>query len=632
MRMRRPSGRTSESAHALAAVVVARRHQMRVRLGLCFANALVFHALSGVAAAALWAAGYALVQFAEAYLFADVVAETVFSPRRRVAYLAILTLSNAAFAFFGILEAFHYGVWGLLGAGLLWSGALLNGALLSGESRQALAASIAPPVLAFLTAPYFVVADGGTLWLGLAMLAAGAQNGLAAVSVWAASRRLLSAAARATESARLARIDSETGLPNRYALQARIAALKLEAGEGGVVVAAIGLDRFEALQNAIGHASTVGLIRAVASRLDAAFPQAATARLSSNVLGAAWIARDADDARRAMLKLHQAMETPIQLGETPIDVSVTIGASEAAEPAAADIAIVDRAILAIEHGRRNRQPVTRFEAGLHDNPIASLSLMSEMVHAIDCDEMGVHYQPKLDLARGAFVGVEALVRWSHPRQGPLAAGAFLLMAEETGRIGALTEWVLKRAVEDQRRLLDLGHRLCFSVNLSGRLLDDEDFADTILRIAGRSVGKIILEVTETAIIGNSRVAYRTLEAFRAADIGISIDDYGAGLSSLGYLKNIPADELKVDRMFILNVAQDRTDEMLVRSAIELGHNLGLQVVAEGVETEGALDLLASMGCDLAQGYFIARPMALVDLEGLLPRRSAARPRVRRKVA
>jgi diguanylate cyclase len=193
------------------------------------------------------------------------------------------------------------------------------------------------------------------------------------------------------------------------------------------------------------------------------------------------------------------------------------------------------------------------------------------------------------------------------------------LAEETGRIAALTEWVLKRAVDDQRRLLELGHALSFSVNLSGCLVDNEDFAQTILKIAGHAVGKIILEVTETAIIGNPEVAHQTLRGFKSAGLEISIDDYGSGLSSLSYLKNIPADELKIDKIFVLNLARDRTDEMLVHAAIDLAHSLGLKVVAEGIETEGALALLASMGCDLGQGYFIARPMPLADLESLLRR-------------
>jgi diguanylate cyclase len=391
-----------------------------------------------------------------------------------------------------------------------------------------------------------------------------------------------------------------------------------------VVVAAIGFDRFDSLSSAIGHALTVDLVRDAARRLAAAHPGTEIAHLSTNTLGTVWMTRDMDDARQAMLRLHKAMAAPVMLGETLIDISVTIGLSEAADVHhALDISIVDRAIIAIEQGRRNRQPVARFDADLCGTPASNLSLMSEMMRALECGGLHLHYQPKYDLRTGTITGVEALVRWYHPQRGLLAPDAFLPLTEETGRIASLTEWVLKRAVEDQRRLLELGHSLSVSVNLSGRLIDDEDFTKTVLGIAGDASGKIILEVTETAIIGNPQVARQTLEALRRAGIGISIDDYGSGLSSLGYLKNIPADELKVDKTFVLGLVEDRTDQILIRSVIDLAHNLGLQVVAEGVETEGALELLVSMDCDLAQGYLIAWPMRLLDLENFLRRPSIA---------
>jgi EAL domain-containing protein (putative c-di-GMP-specific phosphodiesterase class I) len=369
---------------------------------------------------------------------------------------------------------------------------------------------------------------------------------------------------------------------------------------------------------------SVDLVRAVAARLAAACPNVEIARLSTNMLGAVWFARGAEDSHQTIMMLHHAMARPITLGGTPIDVDVTIGSCEAAaSDSAHESGIVDRAIMAIGQAREKRQSVARFDGDLCGDPRASLSLMSDMLLALDRDTMGLHYQPKQDLRNGAIVGVEALVRWRHPQRGPLAPDAFLPMAEETGRVAALTEWVLKRSIADQRRLADLGHRLSFAVNLSGRLLDDPDFASTILAIVGDAVGDIILEVTETAIIGNPQVARETLEAFRAAGISISIDDYGSGLSSLGYLKSIPADELKIDRMFVVDLAEDRTDELLVRSAIDLAHSLGLQVVAEGVETEPALKLLAAMGCDLAQGYLLARPMPFHELEALLRQHAIA---------
>lgn len=623
--MKTPNGQDGVRAganDALAAVVAARRGQIGVRLGLCLVIALLFHSFTGALPAALWVAAYACLQTAERLLFGQVEAQSELGPTERIAFLAMVALSNCVFAFFGIMEARSPDVGGLICAVLLWSGAIVNGAMVSGESRAAFATAVAPSLLAFCSVPFFVVGDGGALTVGLAIVVAGLLNGAASAAMWDASRRQLASAASAREAARLALIDVEIGLPNRYWLQRRVAELKVAPGGGTVVVAAIGLDRFESLQAALGHTLTVDLVDAVASRLAPAFPGAVIARLATRVLGAVWIARDLEEARGAMLGLRQMMKEPIRLGETAIDASVTVGLSEATSAApASEIQIVDRAIMTLERARNERQAVACFDADLVGAPVSELTLMSELQQALDGDAMGLHYQPICDLGAGRIVGAEALVRWRHPQRGPLAPDAFLPMAEETGRIAALTQWVLRRAVADQRRLMELGHALTFSVNLSGCLVDDEDFATTILEIAGQAVGKIILEVTETAIIGDPTLAYQTLWRFKAAGLGISIDDYGSGLSSLSYLKNIPADELKIDKIFMLNLTADRTDEMLVRAAIELAHSLGMKVVAEGIETEAALTLLASMGCDLGQGYFIARPMPFADLQRLLGERA-----------
>jgi EAL domain-containing protein (putative c-di-GMP-specific phosphodiesterase class I) len=248
--------------------------------------------------------------------------------------------------------------------------------------------------------------------------------------------------------------------------------------------------------------------------------------------------------------------------------------------------------------------------------------MSEMSRAFDNGQMTIAYQPKYDLRSGAIVGAEALARWEHPERGALRPDLFVEMAEETGHIGELTEWVLRRAVSDQQRLQAAGFDLSIAVNWSGHLLADVAFTDTALAIARDACGDLCLEVTETAIIGNAGLARQTLQRFRAAGLKISIDDYGSGLSSMAYLKNIPADELKIDKAFVLNMATDPVDAVLVRAAVSLAHSLGLRVVAEGVEQQAALDLLREMGCDLAQGYLIARPMPLQDLIAYLGNRAA----------
>jgi EAL domain-containing protein (putative c-di-GMP-specific phosphodiesterase class I) len=196
---------------------------------------------------------------------------------------------------------------------------------------------------------------------------------------------------------------------------------------------------------------------------------------------------------------------------------------------------------------------------------------------------------------------------------------FVPMAEETGHIRALTEWVLVRALTDQAALRLAGHDISMSVNLSGRLLHDLDFVEKALAIIGTAADSICLEVTETAAMENPELAMRSLNRYRAAGIRVAIDDYGSGLSSLAYLKDIPATELKIDKAFVLDIADSQRNSLLVRSTIDLGHGLGMQVTAEGVETATALSLLALMGCDAAQGYFIGRPMPLHDLFEFLKR-------------
>jgi EAL domain-containing protein (putative c-di-GMP-specific phosphodiesterase class I)/GGDEF domain-containing protein len=612
-----------ESGFAIARAVVARREQAHVRVGLCVVIAVVFHAFSGITAAVIWAIAYSGLQGLE-YVVLRNVTGTV-EPRRRmmVAFFALMLTSSFAFAFFGILESMHGGVWGILGASLLWSGAIFNGAMVSGESRLALGCSVLPPLLHFLSVPYFALENGGTFGIGAAILAGGVLNGVGAIAISATYRRLLARAAHEREASRLALHDPETGLSNRYAVQRRVAEIQKAAHEGVVVVAAISIDRFLHLRGAIGHALMLDLIREVAARFSHVHRDVPIARITSGMLGFAFAVRDMSEARRIAAGLQATLTTPVLLGGNRVDVSVTIGLSEAADTVASatELSIIDRALIAVDQARAARHPIKCFDPVLYGCPGSNLSLMSEMLRALENGQMSLAYQPKYSLRSGIFVGAEALVRWTHPERGALRPDLFVQMAEETGHIAALTEWVLRRAVADQRALRAAGYDLCISINWSGVVINDSALTDRVLQIAHEAPGKICLEVTETAIIGNPQLARQTLERFRAAGIAISIDDYGSGLSSLAYLKTIPADELKIDKAFVVNLASDTTDAVLVRSAVTLAHSLGLRVVAEGVENAGALELLYAMGCDLAQGYLIARPMPLADLMAFLRSRA-----------
>src|SRR5690606_22580300 len=218
---------------------------------------------------------------------------------------------------------------------------------------------------------------------------------------------------------------------------------------------------------------------------------------------------------------------------------------------------------------------------------------------------------------GRIRGAECLVRWRHPSRGMVSRDLFVPMAEKTGDIRALTEWTLKRAVIDQRTLSAAGWPLVLSINISARLLSDDAFNRSALELVREAPHQLCFEITETARVDDARKAFRNVERFADHGIRISIDDYGSEFSSLTYLKRLPAHELKIDKRFVERIANSKRDALMVRATIELAHELGLEVVAEGVETPDAFELLESMGCNLAQGYMIARPVALQELIAML---------------
>jgi EAL domain-containing protein (putative c-di-GMP-specific phosphodiesterase class I)/GGDEF domain-containing protein len=600
---------------ALARVIVARREQIRIRIVTCVAAAAFFQMLTGIVPALIWAAVYMTFQAGEYILLNHITEMTPVTRRSEIGFFAVLISSNTLFASFGIVECYYAGAWGVICACLMWTGAILNGAIVSGESRGALAASIAPPFLHFAAIPFFVINDGGGIAVATAVVVAGLLNGISSIAIWSSGRKLLETAARASETARLALHDPETGLANWQTVQSRLTAMQERNSAGIVVVAAISIDRFIHLRGAIGHALMLKLIGELAARFSRVYGNAPIARLSSGYLGLAFVAIDMESAMRVAARLRDTTRTPVPLGDNRVDVDVTIGLSHAGDALGPsnDVTVIERAMIAVDQARSARAPIACFDPVRYGSPGANLSLMSEMLRALENGQITVHYQPKYDLRKNAVIAVEALIRWQHPQRGSLRPDLFVQMAEETGHILAMTEWVLRRAVADQHTLKAAGHDLTVSINWSGLVINDAALTELALELAATAAGPICLEVTETAIIGNPEFARLTLERFRAAGLHVAIDDYGSGLSSLAYLKNIPADELKIDKAFVMNMANDPTDTMLVRSAVSLAHSLGLRSVAEGVENRATLDLLYAMGCDLAQGFLIARPMPLEAL-------------------
>jgi EAL domain-containing protein (putative c-di-GMP-specific phosphodiesterase class I)/GGDEF domain-containing protein len=435
----------------------------------------------------------------------------------------------------------------------------------------------------------------------------------------------------------LALRDAETGLPNHLAMEREIEArmARLEPGQQ-VVVAALGLDRFTVLRSAIGYALFTQLIREIGARIQVIDPEAVVGRLTTSTLCV--ISRLTALTEEVVPVVERALidlAAPVRLGTELVDVHMTNGLA-AAEAGSLDAPrLIEQAMIALDQARACGRKVAIFDPVAYGDPAGNLSLMSEMLQGVATGALFLHHQPKLDLRSGAITGVEALVRWDHPTRGLLRPDLFVGMAEETGHIRALTDCVIDRAIVDQRALRDLGHDLTISINISGRLIDDAEFADRAIEKIAASGARFCFEITETAVIGNPDVALGVLAKLTAAGIPVSIDDYGSGLSSLAYLKQINADELKIDKAFVLSLENDAKDALLVKSTIDLAHSLGLKVTAEGVESREALAMLQMMGCDLAQGFHIAKPMALDSLAAFLADQAAtalpaSEPKARRR--
>lgn len=412
----------------------------------------------------------------------------------------------------------------------------------------------------------------------------------------------------------LALHDGDTGLPNRLALE-RVVEGFSDWPDAQVYVCALGLDRFSHMRHAIGHKLAAQTVRMVGMRLDGLAPSCGVARISTDMLGFVLVADGEAAALDDIQRLLDALEQPVRVAGEAIDVGLTIGLTPLA---GADVGTaIERASIALDQARAGRRKTAVFDAEAYGDPAANLSLMSNLLTGILQDQLVLWHQPKYDMRLGAVTGTEALVRWNHPTRGMIFPDLFITMAEETGHIRALTEWVVRQAIHDQRALAARGHEISVAVNISGRVLGEPDFVDFCAEVLPDAVGKICFEVTETAVIENPEVALAMLDAFAEMGVPISIDDYGSGLSSLAYLKQIRGQELKLDRSIVKDVTVSQRDALIVRSTIDLAHSLGLKVVAEGIEDEAAFSVLAAMGCDMAQGYLIARPQPLEQLFAFL---------------
>jgi EAL domain-containing protein (putative c-di-GMP-specific phosphodiesterase class I) len=311
------------------------------------------------------------------------------------------------------------------------------------------------------------------------------------------------------------------------------------------------------------------------------------------------------------------MRSPVDCGRL-VDVTLNIGMA-GDEQAKVTQLVANASMAAVDAGRKGLR-WEFFSNANSDETNWHLSLLSELDAAMTSGQVWNAYQPKLDIATGRVIGAETLVRWLHPERGPIAPDNFIPLVEQHDRASDLTLHVLSRALQDAAQWQAAGVPIGVAVNVSATLLGDKTFVEQVRQILDGSTiptDQVTMEVTESAAMDNPDRAIAALESWRALGVNISIDDYGTGQSSLGYLQKLPATELKIDKSFIRDINSEERNAIMVRSTIALAHELGIKVVAEGIEDAACLKTLAEMGCDTGQGYHIGRPMSASNLQVFL---------------
>ncbi len=416
------------------------------------------------------------------------------------------------------------------------------------------------------------------------------------------------------ELERIALYDQLTGLPNRLLIQDRLqqALFAAQRGNYQVAVMMVDLDSFKEVNDTLGHDAGDQLLKQVSERFSAELRHTDTVgRLGGDEFALIIPGASTEIAAQIAGNLLKSLDTEFEIENMRFSVGASIGVAFYPEDGADVATVLKHADMAMYIAKRNHDGFTLYNAEEDSFQPGRLTMATDLRQAMVNREFDMHYQPKIDLRTGALYGVEALARWPHSERGFVRPAEFVPILEHTGMIRAFSLWAIERGLHQCAVWQGMGLDLTVAVNLSMQNLLDPRFPDQLINLIERAKlpkPGLVLEITESVFLSEHSKVRGVLSLLQKQGVSFSIDDFGTGHSSLSRLKKLPVSELKIDQSFVKDMEQDRDDAIIVRSTIDLAHNLGLQVIAEGVTNESTLRLLTDMGCDMAQGFYISRPL------------------------
>ncbi len=430
--------------------------------------------------------------------------------------------------------------------------------------------------------------------------------------------------------------DNVTGLPNRHLFEDRLSQFIAvsKRNKTNVAVIVLGFDNYTEIDNVIGHHAYEDLLRQITVRLKTILRTSDTVSIIQDATSGTALSRLGEDLFAIIVPIFQTIDdidriigrcasgllAPIDLPDVMFDIIMRSGVSYFPDHGGTSDELIQHANNALYHARKENKNYMIYDVSHDYETKYRLNLMAELKNSLEQDDLELFYQPKIDLNTNRVTGCEALIRWQHPEYGFIPPDNFIPMAEKTGTIRLVTTWVIEKAMKQWAQWRAMGIEFTISINVSTYDLSDSSFVALVKQNLEKHDVKpsnIILEVTENSTMQDPGTSMIILEHLSALGVLLSIDDYGTGYSSLSYLKSLPVNEIKIDKSFVMNMDTDRDNSVIVKSTIDLAHNLGYRVVAEGIENKTIYAMLQAYGCDTAQGFFMSRPLPAHEIENWL---------------